>query len=267
MDAYSREKKKQFGQNFLIDVGYIHQIVSLLSPQKGDMIIEIGPGTGALTEILLKHAEVLAVEIDHDLITFLQKRFEANARFRLLAADVLTLAQQDYGDNRFRWFGNLPYNISTPFLLSLLDKLPIIKDGLFMVQYEVAMRMIADPATKDYGRLSVILQRYFDMDSVLVVPPEAFDPPPKVMSAVVRMLPKKGMQKDSVFDDLFSRVVCRAFSQRRKMLRKVFASILSPEDWNIIGIDALQRSENLYISDFEVLTSYIQRKEIDKDKI
>ncbi|MEC8978169.1 MAG: 16S rRNA (adenine(1518)-N(6)/adenine(1519)-N(6))-dimethyltransferase RsmA, partial [Pseudomonadota bacterium] len=171
MDAYSREKKKQFGQNFLIDVGYIHQIVSLLSPQEGDMIIEIGPGTGALTEILLNNAQVLAVEIDHDLITFLQKRFEANARFRLLAADVLTLAQQDYGDNLFRWFGNLPYNISTPFLLSLLDKLPIIKDGLFMVQYEVAMRMIADPGSKDYGRLSVILQRYFDMDSVLVVPP------------------------------------------------------------------------------------------------
>ncbi|MDO9091327.1 MAG: 16S rRNA (adenine(1518)-N(6)/adenine(1519)-N(6))-dimethyltransferase RsmA [Rubrivivax sp.] len=210
--------RKRFGQHFLVDETVIDGIVRAIDPQPGEALVEIGPGLGALTHPLLQQCQALTViELDRDLAVRLRKQ----AGLTVVEADVLKvdfaeLAAQHAG-RPLRVVGNLPYNISTPILFHLLDFSAHIQDQHFMLQKEVVQRMAAAPGGKDYGRLSVMLQWRYRIEDVLDVPPEAFDPPPRVDSAVVRMVP---LPVDGTVDaKRLSELVTAAFSQRRKLLR------------------------------------------------
>jgi 16S rRNA (adenine1518-N6/adenine1519-N6)-dimethyltransferase len=215
--------RKRFGQHFLTDVLVIDAIVNAINPQPGQPLIEIGPGLGAITRPLLARCQQLTViEFDRDLAARLRK----NAALHVMEADVLQVdfaqitqdtAQDMTQNQQLRVVGNLPYNISSPILFHLLGFVNHIEDQHFMLQKEVVDRMVATPATKDYGRLSVMLQWRYDMELVLDVPPQAFEPPPRVNSAVVRMRPLRS--STAVPESLLSEIVRVAFSQRRKLMR------------------------------------------------
>ncbi len=245
--------RKRFGQNFLIDDGIIHAIVNAIHPQAGEIVVEIGPGLGALTRPLLDRLPHLhAVELDRDIVARLQKTWPAE-RLTVHSCDALKF---DFGalGHDLRIVGNLPYNISTPLLFHLMDFAAHIRDMTFMLQKEVVERMVAGPSTPDYGRLSIMLQRRFHLEWLLDVPPTAFDPPPKVDSAVVRLIPKTPDEIVALDEALFARVVAAAFSQRRKTLRNTLGSLMTPEDFAAAGIDSGQRAENLAVADYEAIT-------------
>jgi len=210
--------RKRFGQHFLADQAIIDAIVRAIDPRPGQAMVEIGPGLAALTQPLVERLGKLAViELDRDLAA----RLRSHPRLQVTEADVLKVdfgkLAQSLDAARLRVVGNLPYNISTPILFHLLDFVQWIEDQHFMLQKEVIDRMVARPATGDYGRLSVMLQWRYEMENILVVPPESFDPPPRVDSAVVRMVPRS--QPAAVDQKLLSEIVQVAFSQRRKILR------------------------------------------------
>ncbi len=211
------QPRKRFGQHFLTDTGVLDAIVRAIDPKPGQALIEIGPGLGALTQPLLERCQHLTViELDRDLAARLRK----NAALDVIEADVLTVdfaALATQRSARLRVVGNLPYNISTPILFHLLEAAAQIEDQHFMLQREVVLRMAAGPGTKDYGRLSVMLQWRYHVESLFDVPPEAFEPPPRVDSAVVRMLPWP--QPAEVDPQTLEALVASAFSQRRKLLR------------------------------------------------
>ena len=209
--------RKRFGQHFLVDAGVIDAIVRAIDPRPGQALVEIGPGLGALTHPVVARAGALTViELDRDLAARLRRQ----PLIQVIEADVLKVdfvaLAQSLGA-RLRVIGNLPYNISTPILFHLLAAAEHVADQHFMLQKEVVQRMAAAPGNKDYGRLSVMLQWRYAIESVVDVPPEAFDPPPRVDSAVVRMLPLNGTE--TVPQALLSEIVTVAFSQRRKLLR------------------------------------------------
>ncbi len=248
--------RKRFGQNFLIDDGIIHAIVNAIQPQAGDTVVEIGPGLGALTRPLLERLPHLhAVELDRDIIARLQKTW-APERLTLHAGDALKFDFASLGE-RLRVVGNLPYNISTPLLFHLLEFSASIRDMHFMLQKEVVERMVAAPGTSDYGRLSIMLQRRFHMEWLLDVPPTAFNPPPKVESAVVRLIPKTPAEIVALDEALFARVVAAAFSQRRKTLKNTLAGLLEPGDFAALGIDPGLRAEALRVADYEAMTAHV----------
>lgn len=244
--------RKRFGQNFLIDDGVIHAIVNALHPQPADMLVEIGPGLGALTRPLLDRIPHLhAVELDRDIVARLQKTWPAE-RLTLHSCDALKF---DFGalGSSLRIIGNLPYNISTPLLFHLMAYSAHIRDMTFMLQKEVVERMVAEPSTSDYGRLTLMLQRRFHLEWLLTVPPAAFNPPPKVESAVVRLIPKTAVEITPLDEDVFARIVAAAFSQRRKTLRNTLGSLFKPDDFNALGIDPGLRAEALPLSAYEAL--------------
>lgn len=250
--------RKRFGQHFLIDDGVIHAIVNQIHPQRGETLVEIGPGLGALTAPLLEHVPQLhAVELDRDIIARLAKRYPAD-RLTLHAGDALKFDFAQLGSD-LRIVGNLPYNISSPLLFRLIDFSAQIRDLHFMLQKEVVARMTAEPSTHDYGRLSVMLQRRFHMEWLLDVPPVAFQPPPKVDSAVVRLIPKTIAEITPLDESLFAHVVTSAFAQRRKTLRNTLGALLSPQDLAKIGVDPGQRAENLSLADYQNMTLYLMR--------
>jgi 16S rRNA (adenine1518-N6/adenine1519-N6)-dimethyltransferase len=210
--------RKRFGQHFLTDGGIIDSIVKAIAPLPGQPVVEIGPGLAALTQPLVERLGVLhVIELDRDLAA----RLRDHAQLRVIESDVLrvdfTELAGQLNTQQLRVVGNLPYNISSPILFHLLDHVAVIADQHFMLQKEVIDRMVATPSTSAYGRLSVMLQWRYEMDNILFVPPESFDPPPRVDSAVVRMVPRA----DAPFIDLplFEAMVQVAFSQRRKLLR------------------------------------------------
>jgi len=209
--------RKRFGQHFLADSGLIDAIVRAIDPRPGQRMVEIGPGLAALTQPLVERVGRLTViELDRDLAA----RLRAHPQLEVIESDVLKVdfaALQAREPGLIRVVGNLPYNISSPILFHLLPFAHVVQDQHFMLQKEVVDRMVASPATAAYGRLSVMLQWRYEMEDVLFVPPEAFDPPPKVDSAVVRMVPRA--QPVAVDADLLSQLVQVAFSQRRKLLR------------------------------------------------
>lgn len=254
---YKKPVKKKFGQHFLSDEVILDEIYSIVSPQKEDIFIEIGPGSGVLTGLLLENAsQVVAVEIDKDCVEYLEKKY-SNSNLKVINKDVLNFDLRCIKERGpFRWIGNLPYNISTPFLLSLSLNIDLFKDGYFMVQQEVADRCSALPGSKKYGRLSVMLGYYFDISQVLYVPPESFSPAPKVCSQIIHMKVhnKKYVVKDK---NIFSEVVAIAFQQRRKMLRKIFSELLDEKDWNNLVIDSKLRPEFLTISNFIEIANYV----------
>lgn len=229
--------RKRFGQHFLTDGAVLDAIVDAIDPQPGDALVEIGPGLGALTDPLVARCGRLSViELDRDLAGRLRRRPELEViEADVLQVDLEALAQRH--DRKLRIVGNLPYNISTPILFHLLGAVDHVLDQHFMLQKEVVERMAAAPGSKDYGRLSVMLQWRYEIESVLDVPPQAFDPPPRVDSAVVRMRPlAPAPQVDAA---LLEELVRVAFSQRRKVLRNTLGRWLAERDFS--GSFELQR--------------------------
>jgi 16S rRNA (adenine1518-N6/adenine1519-N6)-dimethyltransferase len=248
--------RKRFGQNFLIDDGIIHAIVNAVHPQAGETLVEIGPGLGALTRPLLERLPHLhAVELDRDIVARLRRTWPAE-RLTIHEGDALKFNFAALGHD-LRIVGNLPYNISTPLLFHLMDFAGQIRDMTFMLQKEVVERMVAEPSTTDYGRLSIMLQRRFHLEWLLAVPPTAFNPAPKVDSAVVRLIPKTSVEIVPLDEALFARVVATAFSQRRKTLRNTLGSLMKPGDFDVLGVDAGKRAENLAVADYEAITRHL----------
>ena len=249
--------RKRFGQNFLIDLGVIDSIVDVIRPQRGERMVEIGPGLGALTEPLIERlatpeAPLHAVELDRDLIVRLKKRF--GALLQLHAGDALAF---DFGSlaapgdrPSLRIVGNLPYNISSPLLFHLTAFAPVVVDQHFMLQNEVVERMVAEPGSKAFGRLSVMLQYRYVIDKLIDVPPEAFQPPPKVDSAIVRMIPYAPHELAPVDAGVLGEVVAAAFSQRRKMLRNTLSGYRDAVDFDALGFDLARRAEDVAVDEY-----------------
>lgn len=242
--------RKRFGQNFLHDRHWIERIAKAVNATEGDDIVEIGPGQAALTRELIAGAgKVRAVEIDRDLAAWLKETFPES--LSLIEADALTLDWTQVAKNdNLRVVGNLPYNISSPLLFKLLEAADHVKDQHFMLQKEVVDRMVAQHGSKTYGRLSVMLQWRYRMQKLFDVPPGAFNPPPKVMSSVVRMIPKTKEEVPSVDFELFSSVVANAFSQRRKTIRNALSALLSSEEISACDVDPGARAEALPLDAF-----------------
>jgi 16S rRNA (adenine1518-N6/adenine1519-N6)-dimethyltransferase len=253
--------RKRFGQHFLADVSIIDAIVAAVRPERGDTVVEIGPGLSALTEPLLARLDHLhVVEIDRDLAARLRKRHPAE-RLSVHEADALAF---DFGtvappERPLRVVGNLPYNISSPLLFHLAQYAERVADQHFMLQKEVVERMVAEPGSGDYSRLSVMLQVRYDMESLFDVPPEAFDPPPRVDSAVVRMIPKPVAAVGVKDPALFARVVAQAFSQRRKMLRNTLAEFDARVPLAEHGLMPTARAEEIPVAAFVAYANALGR--------
>ena len=242
--------RKRFGQHFLTDKGIIEDIVQAIAPQPGQVMVEIGPGLAALTQPLVERlGRLTVIELDRDLVVQLRM----HPQLVVVESDVLKVDFRQLADQagaKLRVVGNLPYNISTPILFHLLDVADVIEDQHFMLQKEVIDRMVAKPSTSDYGRLSVMLQWRYAMENVLFVPPQSFDPPPRVDSAIVRMVPHAVPQVLDVL--LFSELVRVAFSLRRKLLRHSLGKWL--EQRNFTGTFNLQRrAEEVPVHEFIAL--------------
>lgn len=251
--------RKRFGQNFLKDQSVLDRMVAAIAPNLTDAMLEIGPGKGALTERLLPYLTKLdVVELDRDLVVYLQNRFPPD-KLVIHQGDALSFALSTLVSEpkkKFRIVGNLPYNISTPLLFHLMDSATLIKDQHFMLQREVVERMVAQPGSKTYGRLSVMLQWRYDMDMLFVVPPEAFEPRPQVDSAVVRMIPRDN-PKPCALSSL-EKTVTQAFSQRRKMLRNNLAPLFTESELIELGIDPTKRPEALSVDQFVQLANHLK---------
>ncbi len=241
--------RRRFGQNFLVDPHYIGRIVDAVDPRPGDNLVEIGPGLAALTSRLVARAgSMKAVEIDRDLVARLRAEYPPGV-LEVIEADALEFDFAALGP-RLRVVGNLPYNISSPLLFHLAACAEQLSDLTVMLQKEVVARMVAAPATPDYGRLSVMLQATFAMTRLFVVPPGAFRPAPKVDSAVVRLVPLAA-GKPAIDDaGVFARVVTAAFAQRRKTLRNALAALCDAATLEGAGIDPGARGETLALGDF-----------------
>ena len=244
--------KKRFGQHFLTDRHYIARIISAIAPQPDDVLVEIGPGPGAITQPLMGRLNHLhAVEVDRDLAGALRVQF-AEDKLTLHEADVLAFDFSVLGP-RFRAVGNLPYNISTPFLFHLGRFADRLIDGTFMLQKEVVDRMVAAPDSAAYGRLSVMLQYRFEMKRMFDVPPGAFTPPPKVDSAIVRLVPLPTTRLRAANEERFGNFVSAGFGQRRKTLGNTLKPFLSADVIASLGIDPKRRAETLSVAEFVAL--------------
>jgi 16S rRNA (adenine1518-N6/adenine1519-N6)-dimethyltransferase len=248
--------RKRFGQHFLSDQAVIDAIVAQIAPQVDDAMVEIGPGLAALTQPLVEQlGRLTVIELDRDLAV----RLRGHAKLEVIESDVLkvdfsALAER-LGRPKIRVVGNLPYNISTPILFHLLDHVGVVQDQHFMLQKEVIDRMVAKPSTSDYGRLSVMLQWRYAMENVLFVPPESFDPPPRVDSAIVRMVPLA--EPPAIDLARYGQMVQVAFSQRRKILRNTLGRWL--EEQGFSGeFDLQRRAEEVPVSEFVALAQAVQ---------
>ena len=243
--------RKRFGQHFLSDGGIIDGIVQAIAPQAGEPMVEIGPGLAALTQPLVERlGRLTVIELDRDLAL----RLRLHGQLDVIESDVLkvdfTQVAQALGAPKIRVVGNLPYNISTPILFHLLAHVAVIQDQHFMLQKEVIDRMVASPATGDYGRLSVMLQWRYAMENVLFVPPESFDPPPRVDSAVVRMVPHA--QPAPLSQPVLEELVQVAFSQRRKLLRHTLGRWLEARQF-AGSFDTQRRAEEVPVAEYVAL--------------
>lgn len=248
--------RKRFGQNFLVDEHIIADIIRAIRPEPHDSMVEIGPGLGALTRPLLGKLDRLhVVEIDRDIIAHLEKDYPQD-KLVIHAGDALEF---DFAQlpAPLRIVGNLPYNISSPLLFHFFTYADRILDMHFMLQNEVVERMVAEPSTPAYGRLSVMLQSRFYMEKLLDVPPESFRPAPKVDSAVVRMIPLPNGELLVHDEKLFAKVVAAAFGQRRKTLRNTLRDYLNESALERLGIDPQLRAENLGVMEFARIADFL----------
>ena len=253
--------KKRFGQNFLTDQSVIYSLVEAISPKADELLVEIGPGLGALTQPLLKKLNHLhVVEIDRDIIAWMES-FYPKDKLTIHNADALKFNFAELAtlspDHKIRVTGNLPYNISTPILFHLLDNIGSIIDMHFMLQKEVVERMVAAPSTSEYGRLSVMLQYRLKMEYLITVPPEAFDPAPKVESAFVRCVPHQALPYPAKNEVLFGKIVTAAFGQRRKTLRNTLKEYLDDAGFKAVGIYSGLRAENLSVEQFVSIANFL----------
>jgi 16S rRNA (adenine1518-N6/adenine1519-N6)-dimethyltransferase len=257
--------RKRFGQNFLRDDTVVHRIVAAVNPRAGDHLVEIGPGEGAMTAAFLKSGIPLdAVEIDRDLATVLKRRFENSPQFKLHQADALKFDFHTltHGE-KLRIVGNLPYNISTPLLFHLFAHTGMIVDMHFMLQKEVIDRLCAEAGDPDYGRLGIMAQYYCRAEKLFEVYPESFYPPPKVTSAIVRLIPHAAPPVEASPAAL-GKVVTTAFSQRRKTLRNALKSLFDEAELMDAEIDPAARAETLNLEQYARLA---QRLPLDKANI
>ncbi|MCR4299214.1 MAG: 16S rRNA (adenine(1518)-N(6)/adenine(1519)-N(6))-dimethyltransferase RsmA [Gallionella sp.] len=256
----SHHAKKRFGQNFLVDEQIVADIITAIRPEPADNMVEIGPGLGALTRPLLKRLNHLhVVEIDRDIIARLENDYPQDnpkSKLTIHAGDALEF---DFATlpAPLRIVGNLPYNISSPLLFHFAGYAERIRDMHFMLQNEVVERMVAEPSTPEYGRLSVMLQYRFFMEKLLDVPPESFRPAPKVDSAIVRMIPLPAGEIAVRNEKLFAAIVRTAFGQRRKTLRNTLRGYLNEEGLAQLGIDAQLRAENLSVTEFASVANHL----------
>ena len=256
--------KKKFGQNFLVDRYFISKIINEVNPKEGSTILEIGPGKGAITEPILKKIKhISVVEIDPDMIKILKQKMSTK-NISILAEDVLGI-----NDEFFKKFnkiiGNLPYYIATEIILKLTKIHSSSSELYFMVQKEVAERITAKPSNKSFGRLSVILQYYFDAELLFELPPEAFYPQPKVTSAFIRLIRKKRVSPKVIDKASFEQIVKVAFSQKRKTIKNNFKNILFDKDFFNLEISPKIRSEALTIDQFVKLENYVTQNNINFD--
>jgi len=245
--------RKRFGQNFLQDEQIIAAIINEINPRAGQHIVEIGPGQGALTaELVASGADVDAIELDRDLAEFLQQHFISYKNFHLQQADILEFDLRSIFDkkNKLRVVGNLPYNISSPLLFKLFNDLTIIDEMYFMLQHEVALRLVATTGNKEYGRMSVLAQYHCDMQIILDVPPTAFDPRPKVDSNIVYFKPRAKITEVVKDPKLLKQVATLAFNQRRKTLHNSLKTIINNEKLIKLGIDPQLRAENISVDQY-----------------
>ena len=254
--------RKRFGQHFLIDHGIIEAIVRAIAPTPTDHVVEIGPGQRALTDGLSQIAGRLSViEIDRDLVGALRSTYADKSHVTVIEADALS---QDFSaiGPQLRVVGNLPYNISTPLLFHLLEHENVIHDMHFMLQKEVVDRIAANPCEKAYGRLSVMIGCSLTAEALFDVPPDAFNPPPKVQSAVVRLVPKPANERLGQ-SPCFNELVKQAFSMRRKTLRNSLRDWLSAQDIESFGIDPTRRTETLSVQEFDTLAQWVHNNKTD----
>ena len=252
--------RKRFGQHFLTDIGVIDAIVRAVHPAADDVIVEIGPGQGAITDSLAQSAGHLhAIELDRDLAAKLRRKYASNATVTIHEADALAFDFATLGD-QLRIVGNLPYNISTPLLFHLLRFRERIVDMHFMLQKEVVERMAAGPGSKTYGRLGSMLGCYLQIESLFNVDRLAFSPPPDVTSAVVRLDPLPQGTYTICDNAALSKLVTTAFMQRRKTLRNALKKLADTEDFAAVGIDAGQRPEQIAIADYVALSNHLCQK-------
>lgn len=248
--------RKRYGQHFLVDLAVVDRIVAAVAPASDQIVVEIGPGQGALTELLAAHsAHLHLIEIDRDLAAALAERYD-DSRVSVHVGDALDF---DYGSlpPPLRLVGNLPYNISTPLLFRLAEFADRIGDAHFMLQREVVERMAAAPSTPDYGRLSVMIQYRFAVQKLFGVPPGAFRPAPKVDSAVVRMVPRPAQELNAASERVLREVVTAAFTKRRKTLRNALAGIADADALSALRIDPGLRPENLAVGDYVAIANLV----------
>lgn len=254
--------RKRFGQNFLNDPYIIDGIVSAINPRPGQNIVEIGPGLGALTEPVGAEVDKFSViELDRDLAQRLRQHPELKDKLTIYEGDAMRFdfTQLVKPNNKLRIFGNLPYNISTPLMFHLFEFHQQIEDMHFMLQKEVVNRLAAGPGTKAYGRLTVMAQYYCKVIPVLEVPPTAFVPPPKVDSAVVRLVPYETLPHPATSLKWLDRVCRDGFNQRRKTVRNCFKSLIDADNLEALGINPSLRPENLTLEQFVALANWLDK--------
>ncbi len=249
--------KKSLGQNFLHDEGVIHNIVKIINPKPTDQIIEIGPGHGAITQYLQASGAALhLIELDQDLIPILQQKFDHFKNVTIHHKDALKL-ELDTVNDPYKVVGNLPYNISSPLLISFLYQSPQIEQMIFMLQKEVVQRICAEPGSKLFGRLSVMLQHRFDCVAHLSIAPEAFNPRPKVDSQIIQLTTK--VNPTDVKLPVLESLVKQAFAMRRKTIRNNLKKVISVEQLEAAGIDPSQRAETISLGQFEKLALLVEQ--------
>ncbi|MCC6067938.1 16S rRNA (adenine(1518)-N(6)/adenine(1519)-N(6))-dimethyltransferase RsmA [Ferrovum sp. PN-J185] len=249
--------RKRFGQHFLVDQSITYNIIKLAHFCREDSVVEIGPGLGALTHPLLKELDHLTlIELDRDLIHYWQQQTQYKSQITIVESDVLQVDFKQF-PNHFRLIGNLPYNISTPLLFHLTMSADKWRDAHFMLQKEVVDRLTAQPGSGDYSRLTVMMSYRFHLEHLFDVPPSAFNPPPKVMSAIIRLIPKSMDRLTAHNEKLFAQVVMDAFSQRRKMLRSTLKKWVNESQWEQLAIDPQRRAETLSVDDFVKIANFL----------
>lgn len=256
------QPRKRFGQNFLVDDRVVYAIVSAISPRNDEHLVEIGPGQGALTLRLLREcAQLDVIELDRDLVSLLQTKFAHEEKLHIHSGDAMKFDYASLAEaGPLRVIGNLPYNISTPLLFHLFEYSYVIKDMHFMLQKEVVDRLCAQAGDKDYGRLGVMASYYCSMESLLNVYPESFNPRPKIISSVVRLVPHR-QKPIALPHEVLNRVVTAAFSQRRKTLRNSLSTLLTADDIASVGIEPGERAERLSLPDFAKLGELLLERE------
>lgn len=262
-ELYQHRARKRFGQNFLHDAGVIHRILRAIHAREGQRLLEIGPGQGALTEGLLgSGARLDVIELDQDLIPLLKLKFGLESRFSLHQGDALKFDFTSLVESgeKLRVVGNLPYNISTPLIFHLLEHAPVIEDMHFMLQKEVVERLAAQPGGGDWGRLSIMVQYHCRVEHLFNVGPGAFNPAPKVDSAIVRLVPHETLPHPARDHRQLERVVREAFNQRRKTLRNTLKGLLDAEAIEAAGVDGSLRPEQLDLAAFVRLSDQLTER-------